>query len=125
MRILVVDDNLDITESLSMLLEMLGNEVAVENDGRAALARLTQESFDVCLLDIGMPEMDGLKLARSIRASVSPAHPVLVAITGFGEASDQKAALDAGFYRLLVKPVTASVLTGLLDELGSICGIRN
>lgn len=117
MRLLVVDDNPDITESLSILLEILGHEVAVENDPHAALARLGRESFDVCLLDIGMPRMDGLELARRIRATVPAPQPVLIAITGFGGHSDRQAALDAGFDRFLVKPLRVDSLIAMLGEL--------
>jgi len=124
LRILVVDDNPDITESLSMLLEILGHAVTVENAGRTALLRLARQPFDVCLLDMGMPEMDGLTLARRIRASVAAPQPVLVAITGFGEASDRQAALDASFDRFLVKPLTTSAVTEVLDELLPGAGTR-
>lgn len=117
LRLLVVDDNRDITESLSILLEIQGHQVAVENDAHDALARLECESFDVCLLDIGMPRMDGLELARRIRASVPAPQPALIAITGFGEHSDRQAALEAGFDRFLVKPLRSDHLTAMLDEL--------
>ena len=117
LRLLVVDDNPDITESLSILLEILGHQVAVDNDAHAALARLACESFDVCLLDIGMPIMDGLQLARRIRATLPAPQPVLIAITGFGEHSDRQAALDAGFDRFLVKPLRMESLIAMLGEL--------
>lgn len=117
LRLLLVDDNPDITESLSILLDMLGHRVAVDNDGHAALARLAREPFDVCLLDIGMPRMDGLELARRIRATVPAPQPALIAMTGFGEHSDRQAALEAGFDRFLVKPLRADLLTAMLDEL--------
>jgi CheY-like chemotaxis protein len=124
LRILVVDDNADITESLSILLEILGHQVAVENQASAALIRVARQPFDVCLLDMNMPEMDGLTLARRIRASVPAPQPALVAITGFGEASDRQAALDAGFNRFLVKPLTTSAMTAVLDELAPGGGTR-
>lgn len=117
LRLLVVDDNPDITESLSILLEILGHQVAVDNDSHVALARLAHEPFDVCLLDIGMPRMDGLELARRIRATVPAPQPALVAITGFGEHSDRQAAMAAGFDRFLVKPLRSDTLTAMLAEL--------
>ncbi len=117
LRLLVVDDNRDITESLSMLLEILGHRVAAENDAGAALARLAREPFDVCMLDIGMPRVDGLELARRIRATVPAPQPALVAMTGFSAPSDRQAALDAGFDRFLVKPLRSDALTEMLDGL--------
>ncbi len=122
LRILVVDDNPDITEALSILLEMLGHRVATDNDARHALARLGSEPMDLCLLDIGMPEMDGLELARRIRARVEGLQPVLIAFTGFGELSE--AAMAAGFDRFMVKPLQAAALMAVLDEVRPLCDAR-
>lgn len=122
LRIMVVDDNPDITESLSILLEMLGHRVVTENDARHALTRLARASMDVCLLDIGMPEMDGLELARRIRAEITGPQPVLIAVTGFGEQSDREAAMAAGFDRFTVKPLQANTLIALLEEVAPTRG---
>lgn len=124
LRILVVDDNPDITEALSILLEMLGHQVSTDNGARHALARLDLEPMDLCLLDIGMPEMDGLELARRIRARVDRVQPVLIAFTGFGEPSDRAAAMAAGFDRFMVKPLQAAALMAVLDEVRPLCTAR-
>lgn len=119
LRILVIDDNPDITDSLAMLLEILGHRPATQNDGLAALAYLAEQPMDVCLLDIGMPGMDGLELARQIRASLPPPQPELVAMTGFGAALDRERALQAGFDHYLVKPLNTGMLTALLQGIAA------
>ncbi|MDB5919887.1 MAG: hypothetical protein JWR40_4121 [Massilia sp.] len=114
LRLLVVDDNDDAAMMLSMLLESSGYEVAAENSARAGLARALAERPDVCLLDIGLPEMDGYELARRLRAAPELAHATLIAITGYGQLEDKQKALAAGFDHHLVKPVDTAELSALL-----------
>ncbi len=104
LRILVVDDNVDAAESIAEVLELLGNKVRVAHDGIEAL-RLARESVpDLALLDIGLPVIDGYELAQRLRFE----HPSvrLVAVSGYGQEADRAAAIEAGFSRHLVKPVT-------------------
>lgn len=114
---LVVDDNVDAAETLGMLLEAYGYAVAVEHDSHRALERARAAPPDVALLDIGLPEMDGNELARRLRADVVTAPIVLVAVTGYGQEQDRRAAFEAGFDHHLVKPVDVDALTGLLGEI--------
>jgi PAS domain S-box-containing protein len=114
LRLLVVDDNDDAAMMLSMLLEASGYEVGSESGSRAGLARALAERPDVCLLDIGLPDMDGYELARRIRAAPAMAHAKLIAITGYGQQDDKQKALAAGFDHHLVKPVNTGELTALL-----------
>lgn len=117
LSILVVDDNADAAQTLSLLLEVLGHEVAVEHDAHSALRRLHRTRPDVLLLDIGLPDMDGYELARRIRSLPRMAEAVLIALTGYGQSEDQAASRAAGFDHHLVKPVDMDKLTGLLARI--------
>lgn len=114
LRLLVVDDNPDAALMLSMLLEASGYDVSSENGSHAGLRRALEQRPDVCLLDIGLPEMDGYELARRIRSAPQLAHTTLIAITGYGQQDDKQKAYAAGFDHHLVKPVNTAELTALL-----------
>ncbi|MCC2959120.1 response regulator [Massilia sp. IC2-278] len=119
LRIMVVDDNVDAASMLAMLLEIDGHEVAVEHHPHPALARARAAPPHVCLLDIGLPDMDGKELAQRLRAQPETAHSLLVAITGYGQDSDRACALDAGFDHYLVKPIDTAKLGDILAEAGA------
>jgi CheY-like chemotaxis protein len=91
--------------------------VAVEHDARSALARARSEPPDVCLLDIGLPDIDGNELARRLRAQPGGAGRVLVAVTGYGQEQDRKETAEAGFDHHFVKPVDGERLLALLAGL--------
>jgi PAS domain S-box-containing protein len=116
-RILVVDDNYDAAQTLAMLLELMGHEVAMAHDGVEAVARADTFAADVILLDIGMPRLDGYEAARLIRERHGPAVPKLVALTGWGHKEDCRRSRAAGFDAHLVKPVEMDQLTELLEAL--------
>jgi PAS domain S-box-containing protein len=115
LRILVVDDNHDAAETLGLLLSAQGHEVAIEHGSLPALERARSMRPDVCLLDIGLPEMDGRELARRLKADPATREATLIAITGYGQQQDRDAALAAGFAHHLVKPVNVDVLLRVLD----------
>ena len=117
LRILIVDDNVDAAMMLAMLLEASGHEVMVEYGGREALARAKTEQPDVCLLDIGLPGMDGTELARCLRQQPETAGSVLIAATGYGQESDRKRTLAAGFNHHLVKPLEIKKLFSILEQV--------
>jgi signal transduction histidine kinase/ActR/RegA family two-component response regulator len=117
LRLMVVDDNIDAAETLGMLLTACGHEVIVENESPRALERARRERLDACLLDIGLPEIDGNELARRLRARPETAGIVLIAVTGYGQDSDRQQAFDAGFRHHLVKPVDMEKLAGVLAEI--------
>jgi CheY-like chemotaxis protein/two-component sensor histidine kinase len=116
--VMVVDDNVDAAETLALLLEALGHRVSVEHDPERALERARTEAPPVCLLDIGLPGMDGYELARRLRAQPATAHALLVAITGYGQDSDRRRAAEAGFDRHLVKPIDLDTLQDVLAGVG-------
>jgi PAS domain S-box-containing protein len=118
LRILVVDDNVDAASTLSMLLEAGGHEVMTEYGSLAALERARLEAPHICILDLGLPDMDGNALARRLRAMPETAHAVLVAVTGYGQENDRRQTLAAGFDHHLVKPVDTNELAAILARVG-------
>jgi CheY-like chemotaxis protein/nitrogen-specific signal transduction histidine kinase len=116
LRLLVVDDNPYAAQMMALLLEAAGYQVAAEATSRAALRRVEAEPPDACLLDIGLPDLDGYQLARRIRELPGMAGSLLVAITGYGQETDRIKALAAGFDHHLVKPVDTAQLSALLAD---------
>lgn len=116
LRIMVVDDNVDAGAVLQMLLECVGHEVTVEHNARGALERIEVDPPQVCLLDIGLPDIDGNELARRLRARPETAGAVLIAITGYGQEQDRAQTASAGFDHHLVKPVDIDQLFAILAE---------
>ena len=113
-RALVVDDNQDAAETIAMLLSMWGYAVQVAHDGPSALALLEQGSFDIGVLDIGLPVMDGYELARRIREQPRAQQMRLLALTGYGQESDRRRSEEFGFDSHLVKPIESSSLAAAL-----------
>jgi len=114
LKVLVVDDNIDAAEMLGLLLAAQGHDVAIEHGALGALARARSMRPDVCLLDIGLPDIDGHELARRLQQDPGMADSVLVAVTGYGQPQDRDAALAAGFAHHLVKPLDVEVLLEVL-----------
>jgi PAS domain S-box-containing protein len=105
LRILVADDNRDTAQSLLELLRLNGHEVQVAYDGEEALAAFKRIEPDVALLDLGMPRLSGLDVARAIRQLPAGQRAIIIAITGRGHARDRREALEAGFDHHAIKPV--------------------
>ncbi|HEX5818273.1 MAG TPA: PAS domain S-box protein [Gemmatimonadales bacterium] len=116
-RILVVDDNVDAAMSLAILLELLGHEVDTVHDGHHALALLETETFDVVLLDIGMPTLSGYEVARRVRERLGSRAPKLVALTGWGQSDDRARSAEAGFDHHLLKPADPGVIAQVIETL--------
>jgi PAS domain S-box-containing protein len=119
LRILLVDDNIDAASMLGMLLEAQGYLVQVEYDAHAALAQAASIVPDVCILDIGLPDMDGNALARELRRQPATSHAKLIAVTGYGEQRDREAGMAAGFDSYFSKPVDTDKLHRILEEVAS------
>jgi CheY-like chemotaxis protein len=118
LKLMLVDDNEDAAMTLGLLLEAVGHAVTVVHDPLDALARAGEQGlaaqFDVYLLDIGLPGMSGVELARRLRKLPGNEGAVLMAITGYGQQSDRHDAEEAGFDRYFVKPVDAEDLISAL-----------
>jgi PAS domain S-box-containing protein len=104
-RILVVDDNRDLADSLAMLFSMNGNETRTAHDGLEAVAVAEAFRPDLIVLDLGMPKMDGFETCRRIRETEWGKNMVIVAATGWGQDEDRRRTKEAGFDHHLVKPV--------------------
>ena len=119
-RILVADDNRDGAESLAIMLRLAGHEVHTTHDGQAAVEAAAWFRPDVALLDIGMPILNGLEVARRIRAEPWGQKMLLVATTGWGQDEDKRRSKEAGFDEHLVKPVDLGALRTLLAGCGAV-----
>ena len=113
--ILVVDDNIDAATSLATLLRMVGHDVEIEHDGKAALERMSRSMPDVVLLDIGLPGMSGYDVAKQLRARPEGQGIRIYAMTGYGQEEDRNRSMESGFNGHLVKPVMPGELFRLID----------
>lgn len=116
-RVLVIDDNEDITESLSTILALLGYEVKNVNGGLAGIEVASHFAPEIILLDIGLPGINGYEVARRIRNQPWGSKVTLIAATGWGQAQDVALALAAGFDSHLTKPIDFKELDQLLNPL--------
>jgi two-component system CheB/CheR fusion protein len=116
-RILIADDNADSASTLSIMLEMLGNEVRVAHDGEEAVRVAHEFRPHAILLDIGMPKLNGYDACMRLRQSPETAGAFVVALTGWGQEEDKMRSHEAGFDRHLVKPVEPAMLETLIAEL--------
>ena len=114
LRIVVADDNVDAALTLAALLGMQGHDVRTAHDGIEALDEVMRFEPQVVVLDIGMPGMNGYKVAAAVR-EYSP-HVLLIALTGWGQEEDRHRSKAAGFDHHLVKPVDFSMLAQLLED---------
>ena len=116
-RVLVVEDNADSRETLCALLDRAGFECQAADTGAAAMALLDAMAPTIVILDVGLPGMDGFQIARQIRRDARYVGVRLIALTGYGQAADRRAAEEAGFDIHLVKPVDPTRLISLLLNL--------
>lgn len=118
LTILVAEDN-EINQKVALsLLQKAGHQVHVVADGRAAVEAVRQRVYDVILMDMHMPEMDGLDATRQIRAMEAPYSGIpIVALTAAGAVSDVQTCLDAGMNYFVSKPIRIDRLRAVLTEL--------
>ena len=115
-RVLIVDDNVDAAETLQMVVSQMGHDADAAHDGPAALDAARARRPDVVLLDISMPGMDGLEVARALRSEPALRQVRVVALTGFGQQEDRRRSEAAGFDAHLVKPVSPEELRRVLER---------
>jgi DNA-binding response OmpR family regulator len=114
-RLLVAEDNEDLAWTMEMLFAEYGYDVRLYPDGAAALRGALEDPPDAAILDIGMPEIDGLRLAEELRR-VLPARTLLMAVTAYGSDADRRRALAAGFDCFFAKPADPDELLRVLDD---------
>jgi CheY-like chemotaxis protein len=118
-RVLIVDDNTDALEVMAEALSLLGYRAHPASNAQQALELAERVHPDLALLDIGLPGLDGYELGKRLRALPGLQSLTLVALTGYGQASDRARSQSAGFAAHLVKPVELSVIEKLLKELSA------
>jgi DNA-binding response OmpR family regulator len=125
-RVLVVDDDHDAAELLEEALVELGYRVEVAYDGPSALRLVHTFQPDTALVDVGMPDMDGFEVAQRLRDAEEVSGALrLVAITGYGRASDRMRSREAGFDLHLVKPIRLDELSAAVVGVGGGVGARS
>jgi chemotaxis methyl-accepting protein methylase/signal transduction histidine kinase/chemotaxis response regulator CheB len=113
-RVVLVEDSADNRRMLKQLLELQGCTVVTAENGPRGLAAIEQHQPDLALIDIGLPGLDGYELAHQVRTNLGNSKTYLAALTGYGQPSDVRKALDAGFDVHLVKPVNLETLRQIL-----------
>ena len=116
-RVLVVDDNADHRELLADLLRQRGYAVIEAHDASEALRLITSQQPQACVIDIGLPDMDGYELARRLRKTPAARGSKLIAVTGYGTKADTQAFEEAGFDHYFPKPPNIEELNRVLSNL--------
>lgn len=117
LRVLIVDDNRDAASALEMLVQESGHQVWLAHTGPAALSEAVEHRPDIMLLDIGLPGFDGCEVAQRMRRHPKLQGIVLVAMTGYGQATDRQRSQAAGFDHHLVKPVDFGKVRQILSTV--------
>ncbi len=116
---MIIEDNRDVADALSEMVRLIGFEVDVAYDGRSALACAIETVPELVLCDLGLPGgMDGYAVARALRSESRLGDTRLIALSGYSRPQDHANAKQAGFDRLVPKPITADMLEALLNEPG-------
>ena len=116
LKVLIVDDNSDLVEMLSAVVVSLGHDVRTASDGPDAVSAALAFRPDVVLLDLGLPIMSGIDVARELRRQPDTASAHLVALTGWGQAEDRRQTQEVGFEHHLTKPTDPATLERLLAQ---------
>jgi CheY-like chemotaxis protein len=120
-EVLVIDDNLDAARSLADVLMMEGYRVHVASTGTSGLKKARELKPEVILCDIGLPDVDGYEIARTIRADVALHSTKLIALSGYAQPEDCQRAAEAGFDRHIAKP---PAFDALLAVLATVPGVK-
>ena len=123
-RVLLVDDNTDSTEPLSLLLQAKGHETRVAVEGAEAITVADEFKPHCVVLDLGLPGMDGYEVARRLRERPYGSELTLVALTGWAGKDVRTKAAEAGFDYHLVKPVNWEELEHIVKEEGAQSRLR-
>jgi len=115
-RVLIVDDDADAVWPMQVLLRRKGYEARVATDGGEALRVAEDFRPDVILLDIAMPEMSGIEIARWIRTQPWGSDAFVIALTGWGHSKTRALARSAGFDAYLLKPVASTDVVELIER---------
>ena len=125
LRVLVVEDSSDARESTALLFRLWGCDTRVAADGAAALVIAADYRPDIILLDIGLPGMDGLEVARRLRGLAATARPLVVSVSGYAAEEDHRRALEAGCDLAWAKPADPEDLRRLAAYRRPVAAMRN
>jgi two-component system CheB/CheR fusion protein len=113
-KVLLVDDNADAVAVIAAFLKHAGHEVHEARDGFAGMELARKVRPDFLFLDLGLPGLDGLDVARGLRSDPQNARMRIIAMTGSGREVDRQAAREAGFDQYLLKPIDLDFIRSLL-----------
>jgi CheY-like chemotaxis protein len=116
LRVMIVDDNVDASDSLATLLEMMGFATCVFQRAKAALAAVQEFDPEACVLDISMPEMNGYELAERLRVWQKNSDLLLIAVTAHSETAAYERTKAVGFNRHIIKPASPQEILDVLFE---------
>ena len=116
-KVLVVEDHPDTRSVLVLMMERWGFEVAEARNGREALAMTEASDFDLLVVDMAMPIMDGFDLVKKVRARLQPKNTPILAVTALGVPEDRDRCLQAGCNDYLSKPFSFDDLKAKIDAL--------
>ena len=119
LKVLVVDDNADLVEMLAALVSSLGHDVRKALDGHSAVLAALSYRPDVVLLDLGLPVISGIEVARRLRQAPETAHARIIALTGWGQTEVRLETKEAGFDYHLTKPTDPELLERLIGQLAA------
>ena len=117
-RILVVDDNVDVADMLAVLLGARGHEVRTVYDGRSAVAEAAAFSPHAVVLDLGLPDIDGVEVCRALRREPWGERARIVAVSGWGQDEDKRRTAEAGFDAHLTKPASIEQVARAVEAGG-------
>lgn len=123
-RALVVDDHPDAADTIAILLRLLGHESVAVTTGGAALEAARTSSFDIAIVDIGLPDVSGHEVARVLRRLPSGPTMYLAAVSGWGQPEDRVRALAAGFDHHFLKPIDRAVVERIVELAGRAAASR-
>jgi CheY-like chemotaxis protein len=115
-RVVVIEDHADTADLMDEILRQAGHQVAIAHNGADGIAAARRLSAEVVLCDVGLPDMDGYQVARTLRADAATKSAHMVALTGYDGEEEQRMARDAGFDRHVVKPIDPFKLESLLKR---------
>ncbi|MFJ8934689.1 ATP-binding protein [Streptomyces sp. NPDC102365] len=115
LAVLIVEDNTDLAATYRTLLDRQGHHVTVVHTGADAVTATGSHLFDVVVCDLGLPDMDGYAVARTVRSHPQGAAPRLIAVSGFSRGADRALSREAGFDAHLAKPLPLADLLDLLE----------
>lgn len=115
-RVLIVDDNADAADTLALLLTEHGHATHIAYDGASALVAVSEFRPEVILLDLGLPDIDGIEVCKAVRAEPGGGDVTVVALSGWGQNRDKRRTAKAGFDAHLTKPADFAAVTHLLAE---------